>query len=88
MNLRETVVAMVVIAILFVALYMCAHDQAQGVTVQCVLDKSVQCQQRKECKLCKTCTDIKDQCCCLHTDKCTCNISRGGVELCCAEEAQ
>ena len=84
MNLRETVVAMVVIAILFVALYMCAHDQAQGVTVPCARDKSVLCQQRKECKLCKTCTEIKDQCCCLHTDKCLCNITRGGVELCCA----
>ena len=84
MNLRGPIVASCMATILLVALYSCVQDRAQGAMVPCVLDKNVLCQQRKECKLCKICTDIKDQCCCLHTDKCVCNINRGGVELCCA----
>ena len=39
-------------------------------TTKCILDAT------KVCEKCVCCTDVNDQCCCLHVDKCTCPPGR------------
>ena len=81
----QLVVALGMAMICAIALYSCTQDAVQGATVRCTLDKSVLCQQRKECTKCTSCTDKNDSCCCLHVDKCACNINKDSTKGECCE---
>lgn len=65
------------------SLYQCSKAIDKYVReVPCALDKSLLCPQRRECTKCTACTSTDDQCCCLHVDKCTCEIIRPGEKCC------